>query len=146
MDAPVSTEKKLSISINMEVSFFDVDSYRIVWHGNYPKYFEIARCKLLEYIDFTYEDMEAAGYFFPIIDMKIKYIKPLIFKQHFTITATLTEWENKLIIRYLIEDSETGDKLTKGETSQAAIAMPSQITQFTSPMALINKVNATLKK
>ncbi len=53
----------ISISMDMDVAFSDVDSYRIVWHGAYPKYFEIARCKLLEKIDFTYNDMEAAGYF-----------------------------------------------------------------------------------
>jgi len=135
---------KLSISLDMEVAFFDVDSYRIVWHGNYPKYFEIARCKLLEHIDFTYEDMETAGYFFPIIDMKAKYIKPLQFKQQFTITATLIEWENKLTIRYLIQDRETGEKITKAETSQVAIAMPEHITQFASPDILINKVQAAL--
>lgn len=135
---------KLSISLDMEVAFFDVDSYRIVWHGNYPKYFEIARCKLLEHIDFTYDDMEAAGYFFPIIDMKAKYIKPLQFKQLFTITATLIEWENKLTIHYLIQDRDTGEKITKAETSQVAIAMPEHITQFVSPDILINKVQAAL--
>lgn len=135
---------KLSISYDMEVAFFDVDSYRIVWHGNYPKYFEVARCKLLENISFTYKDMEEAGYFFPIIDMKIKYIKPLTFGQKCTITATIIEWENKLTIRYLIQDSETGEKLTKGQTSQAAIQMPDHITQFVSPDVLLHKVNKAL--
>lgn len=136
----------LSISLTMEVAFYDVDSYRIVWHGSYPKYFEIARCKLLEKIDFTYADMEATGYFFPIIDINIKYIKPLRMDQQFTITATLKEWQNKLCIRYLITDTETGERLTKGETTQVAVAMPSAVTQFISPDALINKVNAALEK
>ncbi len=53
----------------MEVGFFDVDSYRVVWHGNYPKYFEIARCKLLDKIGFTYADMEETGYFYPVVDL-----------------------------------------------------------------------------
>lgn len=145
MNKPTAKANKLSISLDMEVAFFDVDSYRIVWHGNYPKYFEIARCKLLEHINFTYEDMEAAGYFFPIIDMKTKYIKPLLFKQQFTITATLVEWENKLTINYLIQDRDTGEKITKAETSQVAIAMPEQITQFASPEILINKVKTAIK-
>ena len=92
--------KRISTSFEHEVAFFDVDSYRIVWHGSYIKYFEVARCKLLELIDFTYDDMEKSGYFFHILDVNIKYIKPLRFRQRFTITATLTEWENKLVIDY----------------------------------------------
>lgn len=135
---------KLSISLDMEVAFFDVDTYRIVWHGSYPKYFEIARCKLLESIDFTYQKMEESGYFFPIIDMSIKYVKPLIFGQKFTITATIVEWENKLTIQYLIKDHISGEKITKATTSQAAVLMPGHITQFVSPKALIDKVNKAL--
>ena len=31
-----------------KIDFFEVDSMRIVWHGNYVNYFERARCALLE--------------------------------------------------------------------------------------------------
>lgn len=136
---------EISITLDMEVAFFDVDSYRIAWHGSYPKYFEIARCKLLEHIDFTYNDMEQAGYFFPIIDLNVKYIKPLVFGQHFSITATLAEWENKLSIHYLIRDKQTGEKLTKGKTSQVAVAMPDKITQYVSPKILLDKIEAAIQ-
>ncbi len=139
-------EKKLSISLDHEVAFYDVDSYRIAWHGSYVKYFEIARCKLLELIDFTYNDMEKSGYFFPIIDLNVKYVRPLKFGQKFTITATLIEWENRLTIQYLIEDKNTGERITKGRTSQVAIAMPDNITQFVSPSALIDKVTNAMER
>jgi acyl-CoA thioester hydrolase len=32
------------------VEFYDVDSMEIVWHGNYVKYLEKARCVLLDHI------------------------------------------------------------------------------------------------
>lgn len=137
--------KNISISIEQEVAFPDVDSYRIVWHGNYIKYFEIARCKLLEKINYTYNDMEKSGYFFPIIDVKVKYIRPLLFGQTFIITATLKEWENKLTINYTITDKATNEKLTKGYTSQIAIAMPSHITQYESPKILIDKIEKAMQ-
>lgn len=139
-------DDKLSITLDHEVAFFDVDAYRIVWHGNYPKYLEMARCKLLELIDFTYDEMEQAGYFFPIIDMNIKYIKPLRFGQIFTVSATLAEWRNKLNIKYEIKDKITGERLTKARTSQVAIAMPDHITQFESPAVLIEKVTTAMKR
>lgn len=134
----------LTTSFDMEVPFFDVDSYRIVWHGNYPKYFEIARCQLLEEIGFPYQRMEETGYFFPVIDLHTKYVKPLVFKQAIRVRATLKDWEHKLVIDYLISDQHTGEKLTKGRTQQVAVLMPDNITQFQSPAELVEKVRARL--
>jgi acyl-CoA thioester hydrolase len=35
-------------SVDLEIPFHDVDMMQVVWHGHYAKYFEIARCALLE--------------------------------------------------------------------------------------------------
>jgi len=134
----------LTTRFDMEVPFFDVDSYRIVWHGNYPKYFEIARCQLLEEIGFPYNKMEETGYFFPVIDLHTKYVKPILFKQSIRVTATLKSWEHKLVIDYLITDQKNSEKLTKGRTQQVAVLMPNNITQFQSPSELVDKINARL--
>lgn len=136
----------LSVRLSMEVAFYDVDSYRVVWHGNYPKYFEIARCKLLDKIGFTYADMEEIGHFYPVVDLHAKYIRPLRFEQKFEITAELKEWEHKLIIDYRIFDAVSRDVVTKGQTTQFAVKMPEEITQFDSPKQLIDRVDVALKK
>jgi acyl-CoA thioester hydrolase len=130
----------------MEVPFFDVDSYLIVWHGNYPKYFEVARCQLLEEIGYPYSKMEESGYFFPVIDLQARYVKPIIFGQNIRVTATLREWEHKLVIDYVIHDLDSGDKLTKGRTQQVAVLMPDHVTQFQSPAELISNVEAKLQE
>lgn len=132
----------LSTSFEMEVPFFDVDSYRIVWHGNYPKYFEVARCQLLEEIGYPYRRMEETGYFFPVIDLQTKYVKPILFKQTIRVQATLKDWEHKLVIDYLITDQTSGERLTRGRTQQVAVLMPDNITQFQSPAELVEKVEA----
>lgn len=136
--------KTLRTHFDMEVAFFDVDAYRIVWHGNYPKYFEIARCQLLEMIAYPYQKMEESNYFFPVIDLRVRYVKPILFRQKIRVTASLRSWENKLEIDYLITDIDSGDKLTKGRTTQVAVLMPENITQFQSPDELINAVQALL--
>ena len=135
----------LETYFDMEVAFFDVDSYRIVWHGNYPKYFEIARCQLLEKIGYSYQKMEESRYFFPVIDLQCRYVKPIIFKQKIRVKATLKNWQHKLDIDYLITDLSSGDKLTKGRTTQVAVLMPDQITQFQSPVELIDAVEKLLR-
>ena len=140
----MTKQSTLSASFEMQVPFFDVDSYRIVWHGNYPKYFEIARCKLLDMIEYPYSVMEESGYFFPVIDLKTKYIKPLIFEQNVKVTAELKAWENKLIIDYLIQDIDSNEIVTKAQTTQVAVLMPEKITQFQSPQLLIDNVQKLL--
>ena len=134
----------IKASFEMEIPFFDVDTYKIVWHGNYAKYFEIARCELLEKIGYPYSKMEESGYFFPVIDIQTRYIKPLVFKQQITVIAKLKEWENKLVINYLINDKESGQTFTKARTTQVAVLMPEQITQFQSPAQLVDNVNKLL--
>lgn len=144
--AKQGTQKIISCCIDKEIAFYDVDSYRIVWHGNYPKYFEEARCALLEQLGYPYAAMEESTYFFPVIDLQIRYIKTIIFKQRVKITATLAEWEHRLVIRYLISDADSGERLCKGSTTQVAVKMPEKITQFVSPAELINKVQEFLEK
>lgn len=137
---------KTQIALEMQVAFYDVDSYRVVWHGNYPKYLEIARCRLLEQIGFTYDDMEGINHFFPVIDLQIKYVDSLVFDQHFTVTASLKEWENKLVIDYQIHDTKTQKSITKAQTTQVAVKMPERITQFEAPRELREKMAKLLNK
>lgn len=44
-------------SFEIEVQFFDVDAMHIVWHGNYVKYLETARCAFLSAIGYDYNEM-----------------------------------------------------------------------------------------
>lgn len=133
----------IDITVQHEVAFYDVDSYRVVWHGSYVKYLEITRCQLLESIGYTYHDMEQSGYFFPVVDLRIKYVQPLQFGQLFFIHAQLEEWEHRLKIRYLLTDTD-GNVVTRASTTQVAVAMPDQIMQLASPDILIEKVRHAL--
>ncbi len=128
----------------MTVPFFDVDSMNIVWHGHYAKYLELARCQLLDEIGYNYEAMAASGYGFPIIDMQIKYVQALRFNQDVCVTATLEEWQQRLLIRYRIVDARSGECLTKAHTTQAAVSLASGVMQFECPEMLRRNVETQL--
>ncbi len=117
----------------IEIPFHDVDVMKVAWHGHYVKYFEIARCALLDSIDYNYPQMEASGFAWPVIDLRVRYAKPLHFQQKIRVIAKLTEWENRLKIDYLIEDAQTGQRLTKGYTVQVAVDMQNSEKLFVSP-------------
>lgn len=124
----------------IEIPFHDVDLMRVVWHGHYAKYFEIARCDLLDKIDYNVPQMEASGYAWPVIDMRVRYAHPLRFQQKIKVVASLIEWENRLKVEYVIEDLATGKRLTKGYTIQVALKVETMEMQFVSPKILFEKL------
>ena len=130
---------RFEIEVPMTIPFHDVDSIGIVWHGHYAKYFEIARCALLERLGYGYDAMRESGYMWPVIDMHVRYVKPMRFNQRIIVRATLREWENRLFIHYLITDQQ-GQRLTKGTTSQVAVDMKSGEMQFVSPPVMFERM------
>ena len=136
----------LSVDIEIQIPFHDVDSMGITWHGNYLRYFEIARCKLLDELGYNYRQMQASNYVWPIIDLQIKYVKASIFEQKIIVRAELVEWENRLKINYQIHDVETGARITKGYTIQAAVDMATQELCFVTPDVFRDKIATLLAK
>lgn len=131
---------KWSAEIELQVQFFDLDPMNIVWHGNYVKYLEQARCALLESIGYNYPDMKASGYMWPIIDMHLRYIGPAAFGQTIRARAAIVEWENRLKIDYLITDAQTGKRLTRATTTQVAVSIDTGEMCFVSPPVLFEKL------
>jgi acyl-CoA thioester hydrolase len=129
-----------SAEVEIEVPFHDVDMVGIVWHGHYAKYFELARCALLETFDYNYLQMQASGYGWPVIDLRLRYVKPAQFGQKIRVRASLLEWENRLRIEYLVSDARTGERLTKGETVQVAVHMATREMCLVSPDVLFERL------
>lgn len=134
----------ISASVDLKVQFYHLDPMNIVWHGKYLEFFEQARCKLLEKIGYNYVEMHDSGYIWPIVDVHIKYVRPLKFQQEIRVTATFVEVENRMKIRYVITDLETGTKLTKGETIQVAVSTETEEMCFVSPDIFLKKVPGLL--
>ena len=130
----------LKVELPYQIPFHDVDSMSIVWHGRYVKYFEIVRCKLLDKMDYGYKAMCASGYSWPVIDMRVKYIRPLFFEQDVILEAELKEWEYRIKIEYRIMDLNSGEVTTKGHTSQVAVDLASGEKCFESPALLEEKL------
>jgi acyl-CoA thioester hydrolase len=120
--------------------FYDLDPMNIVWHGNYPRFFELARTALLLKIGYGYDAMLASGYAWPVIDMHIRYYRPLRLGRWIDISASITEWENRLKIEYLARDSQSGQKTTKGHTVQVAVDIKTEAMLWQTPPVLKEKL------
>lgn len=131
----------LSAAAEIDIPFFDVDPMRVVWHGHYVKYFEVARCALLRSIDYDYPQMELSGYLWPVVEIYLRYVKAARYGARVKVEAQLLEYENRLKIGYVINDLSSGERLTKGWSVQVALDARTQEMQFVSPQALIDKVS-----
>ena len=94
---------KFESSLVLEIPFYDLDPMNVVWHGNYVKYLEAARCEMFRQLRYTYEDIE---------------IEPCI------------------IIKYIITDASTGEKLLKARSMQICIDAHSGESIHSAPVRL----------
>jgi len=128
------------VEVRVKIPFHDLDPAGIVWHGHYAKYFEIARCELLQSFGYNYDDMVASGYGWPVIDLRLRYVKPALFGQEIGVRATLKEWEYRLRIEYLVFDPDSGQRMTKGESVQVAVDLKTREMCLRSPNILFHKL------
>ena len=123
----------------IKVPFHDLDPVGIVWHGNYAKYFEIARCALLESFGYNYDEMARSGFSWPVIDLHIRYVKAARFAETLNVSANLREWEHRLRIDYLATSAE-GLRVCKGTSIQVAVDMKTQEMCLKSPDILFQRL------
>jgi acyl-CoA thioester hydrolase len=134
---------ELSHEIEVTPAFYEIDVMEIVWHGHYVKYLERARSALLSSFGYDYPQMRASGYAWPIVDMRLKYVRSAVFGRPVKVRATIVEWENRLKIDYLMRDAQTGRKLNQATTVQVAINMITGEMCFASPQVLLDKLGVT---
>lgn len=128
MSNPNSYEVKLS------VPFHDVDLMQVVWHGNYLKYFDIARFGLFNEsgIDLS-RYYEETNYLFPIIRTSTKYIYPLRHAEEFICRATIVEAYIKIVINFEIRRVKDNIICAKGMSEQIALKMPEREMMYEIP-------------
>jgi acyl-CoA thioester hydrolase len=127
-------QKAKSHDVKMKVSFFDLDPMQIVWHGNYLKYFDIARSELFDGLGVDlFEFHDRTRYIFPIIRSSVKHIQPLRRGDEFICRATVKEARTKIIVAFEIRLVADGTICAKGTTEQAAVLAPEMEMVYTIP-------------
>lgn len=127
--------------ITIKVPFFDNDPMGIVWHGNYIKYLEIARCDMFDKIGYNYIAMKEDGLSYPLAKMDFKFISPATFNQELKIVTTLEEIEPAIIIRYEIVDFMTGKKILKAKSMQIRVNIDNGKSEYFAPIKLKELLN-----
>lgn len=93
----------------------------IVYYGNYPSYFEVARTEWLRNLGVTYKNMEQNGIKLPVISLNVQYIKPAKYDDVLTVHVTLKKRPMvKIEFDYEITN-QNREKISTGKTTLAFI-------------------------
>ena len=116
------------------VPFHDLDPLQIVWHGNYLKYFDIARFGLFRQAGLDlYQYFLTRQLIFPVTRSSAKHIVPLRYDDEFVCKATVTEAVYKIAMSFEIRLAGNGQICTRGKSEQVAVKMPEMEMQFEVP-------------
>jgi acyl-CoA thioester hydrolase len=138
-------EGAISASIEATVAFHDIDVIGVMWHGHYLKYLETARWALMDQIGFGYEAMCDSGFGWPIVEMHVKYVHAARLGDRLRVRASLTEWENRLAMNYLVLRADD-ERLARAKSVQVAVDASSGALQFTTPQPLLDCVQRALRE
>lgn len=116
------------------VPFHDLDPLQIVWHGNYLKYFDIARFGLFKQAGLDlYQYFLTRQLIFPVTRSSAKHIVPLRYDDEFVCKATVTKAVYKIAMSFEIRLAGNGQICTRGKSEQVAVKMPEMEMQFEVP-------------
>ena len=136
----------ISEQISCQVAFHDVDLAQVVWHGHYLRYLENARWALMHKVGFDLATMMVSGYHWPIVDLHVRFVRTAKFEDHLNVRASLVEWQQRMVINYLITDERDGARVARAQTTQVAVERETGTLQLVSPACLTDRVRAVLKE
>jgi len=73
------------------VRYAETDMMGVVYHGSYLPWFEIGRTTLLKEHGLPYRQLEADGFFLPVLEVHVKYARPALYDDVLTIVTTMSE-------------------------------------------------------
>ncbi len=115
------------------VRFSEVDSMRIVWHGNYLKYFEDGRESFGLKYSLGYLEVYKHHVMIPIVKINCDYKRPLVYGDVFIVETTFISTEAaKIVFEYTITRKHDSEVLASGSSTQVFLTPEGELL-LTSP-------------
>ena len=102
----------------IQVRFYEVDAYSVVWHGHYVGWFEVGRNELTEKFDMGPLQLKEKNLLAPVVELNCEYKFPATFGESLLIQTTMERTEvAKLIFHYRVLSQRDGKVLATGSTT-----------------------------
>ncbi len=102
----------------IRVLYADTDSYGVVWHGAYVKWFEAARVGLVEQLGLPLEELESNNILFPVVEMNIRYKSSAKMNERIIIKTHISELKPlSVTFEHNVYEKETNRLRTTAHTT-----------------------------
>ena len=127
MDFP-GRVKIQSHKITITPRYCETDQAGVVHHSVFPVWFEMGRTELLRINGMAYKDLEAAGVFFVVAELHIRYRSPARYDEQLQLeTSCSGVTASKVEHRYKLTHSGNGVTLAEGWSTLACVSAEGKI-------------------
>jgi acyl-CoA thioester hydrolase len=84
-----------AVGTSIQVRYAETDAQRVVYHGNYVIWFEVARTTYCERAGYPYPRMEAEGSFITVTDVRVRYRHSVRYGDTVVVRARMTEMKSR---------------------------------------------------
>lgn len=107
-------------AITVRVRYPECDPMGLVHHSVYPVWFEMARTELLRRQGISYRDVEAAGMYFVVARLNLRYRRPARYDDQLTVHVT-TAAGSGVKLEHEYDVRRDGQQLVTGETTLVCV-------------------------
>ena len=76
---------------SVSVRYAETDMMGVVYHGSYLPWLEIGRTQLLKDHGVPYRVLESDGFFLPVVEVSLRYLRPAKYDDEVVVTTVLRE-------------------------------------------------------
>lgn len=80
-----------SHEVFLRVRYSETDRMGYAYYGNYATYYEVARVEALRTLGVSYKELEDEGTLLPVLDFKIRYLKPAYYDDELRVKVMIKE-------------------------------------------------------
>lgn len=109
-------------AVSHRVNYSETDQMGFVYHANYLVWLDIARTEHLRERGVSYKELEAAGIYLAVTDVRVRYRQPARYDDVVQVRCWVRDRASRRVIfGYAVERADTGELLATAETSLIAL-------------------------
>jgi len=109
-------------TLEIRPRYAETDQGGVIHHSVYPVWLEMGRTELLRINGLAYRDLEAAGVFFVVAELRIKYRRPAFYDTPLLLETTQSRvTASRVEHTYALNHAETGRLLAEANSTLACV-------------------------
>jgi acyl-CoA thioester hydrolase len=130
---------------SLQVRFYEVDAYGVVWHGHYIGWFEVGRNELTERFRMGPLQLKDRNLLAPVVELTCQFKFPAAFGDSLVIQTTMERTEvAKLIFHYRVRSEREGKILATGSTTHVLTDLKGNLL-YRVPPEVLERIEAMRK-